>query len=129
METRIDSVCENADTFSNTRTKLIRAIIQRYHPGLTYLTDVDSHEDDYYGEWDERAGRLVFTTACDELTDEEMSFVVLHEIAHALTRDGHHQHRFYGVLTALVISEGISWPTAIRVEQVIPRLWESYLAS
>lgn len=120
------SVYGDTETLGDTRDALIRSLIQKYHPGLTYTTGSYAEEDDYYGEWSD-AGTLEFTTACDDLTDEEMSFVVLHEIAHALTHDGRHQQRFYGVLTALVISEGISWPTAIRVEQVIPLLWESYL--
>lgn len=116
-----------AEVIGDTRDGLIRSIIQKYHPGLSYTTGVSCDESDFFGEWDEDAGTLVFTTECDGLTDEEMAFVVLHEIAHALTHEGYHQARFYGVLTALVMSEGISWATAIRVEQVIPRLWEPYL--
>lgn len=125
----ISGIVSNLDgtILGNTRVGLIRSLVQKYHPGLSFCTDEPTEDDDYYGEWDEEAGMLVFTDACDDLTDEEMMFVVLHEIAHALTHDGCHQHRFYGVLTALVISEGVSWPTAIRVEQVIPRLWETYL--
>jgi len=113
----------------NTRDGLIRSIIQKYHPGLSYSTGVSCSEEAYYGEWDEDSEMLVFTTECDGLTDEEMAFVILHEIAHSLTRDGYHQSRFYGVLTALVMSEGVSWATAIRMEQVIPRLWEPYMLS
>src|SRR5690349_19884168 len=120
-----------SETLGDTRDGLIRSIIQRYHPGLTYTCGVEVEPDDtaYYGEWDEPTGGLVFTTECDTLTDEEMTFVVLHEIAHALVGGGYHQARFYGVLTALVISEGVSWQTAIRVEQVIPLLWEPHLMS
>lgn len=112
----------------DTKDGLIRCLIQKYHPGLTYTTGVPVGEEDslYYGEWDEDTGSLVFTTECDILSDEEMAYVVLHEIAHALAHDGRHQDRFYGVLTALVISEGVSWDTAIRIEELIPRLWERY---
>lgn len=110
------------------RTEFIQSVIDKYHPGLEFITGVSCDDEDFYGEWDESAGLLTFTTECDSLSDEEMAFVVLHEIAHALTCDGRHQSRFYGVLTALVISENIPWTTAIRVEQVIPLLWEIHLS-
>lgn len=124
------AVISDTAILGNTRDGLIRSIIQKYYPGLTYTTDVEVEHDDtpYYGEWHESGG-LIFTTECDTLCDEEMSFVVLHEIAHALCGDGYHQDRFYGILTALVIAEDISWPTAIKTEQMIPLLWEKYAVS
>lgn len=108
---------------------IIESLIEKYFPGLTYATGVPVDEDDnaYYGEWTEVGdGSLIFTTECDTLSDEEMTYVVLHEIAHALTDNGCHQHQFYGTLTALVIAEGVSWDTAIKIEELIPRLWEKY---
>lgn len=121
------TVVSDVEILGDTRDGLIRSLIQKYHPGLTYTTGVAVEEDDsaYYGEWDEGVG-LTFTTECDTLTDEEMAYVVLHEIAHALTNDGRHQDCFYGVLTALVRSEGVSWPVAIRIEELIPLLWVPY---
>lgn len=128
MET-VSGVSVSEVIIGDTRDGLIRSLIQKYHPGLTYTTGVPVGEDDdaYYGEWEESTNSLVFTTECDILNNDEMAFVVLHEIAHSLTHDGRHQDRFYGVLTALVKSEGVSWATAIRIEELIPRLWEPYL--
>lgn len=125
----MDTMLGVTEVVGDTRDGLIRSVIQRYHPGLTYITDAPCDEGEYFGEWSEDGGLLVFTTECNTLNDEEMAYVVLHEIAHALAHDGRHQERFYGVLTALVNSEGIPWPTAIRMEQVIPRLWEPHLSS
>lgn len=110
----------------STREGLILELVHKYHPGLKVITGVEVNPDDtdYYGEWEE--GRLTFTTECDSLDDEELTYVALHEIAHALTESGWHRDAFYGVLTALVLSEGIAWTTVISIEQVTPRLWEGY---
>ena len=124
-------VVVRGDTCYDTMDGLIRSLIQKYHPGLTYVTGVPVDEDDsaYYGEWSEDTNSLTFTDECDTLDTEELTYVVLHEISHALTGDGKHQERFYGVLTALVDAESVSWETAIRVEEMIPLLWERYLVS
>lgn len=108
----------------DTRDGLIRSIIQKYHTGLPYTSEVECEDGEYYGEWDSEAG-LVFTTECDTLSDEEMAYVVLHEIAHAFTGGGHNDN-FYGVLTALVIAESVPWPVAFKIEQLTPLIWESY---
>lgn len=114
----------SAEVVGDTRDGLIRSIIQKYHTGLPYVSNVACDDGEYYGEWDSEAG-LVFTDQCDTLTDEEMAYVVLHEVAHAFTGGGHNDN-FYGVLTALIMSEGVSWKTAFQIEQVTPRVWEPY---
>lgn len=108
----------------NNRHELIDGIISKYRPGLPYIVDVVCADDEFYGEWDAEDG-LIFTVECDDLTDAEFRYVVLHEIAHALTSGGHHDN-FYGVLTALVVAEQVDWDIAVRIEQIIPRLWESH---
>lgn len=117
-------VAANDFIVGDTREGLIRSIIQKYQPGLAYTTDAPCEPGEYYGEWDMDAG-LVFTSECVSLTDEEMAYVILHEIAHAFTGGGHSDN-FYGVLTALVIAENVTWKTAFRIEQVTPRIWEPY---
>ena len=112
-------------TIGNTRDGLIRSIIQKYYPGLSYTTDVPC-DGSFRGEWSEETQTLIFTTECDELNDEEMAYVVIHELAHAVSGGIGHNDRFYAVLTAFVKSEGISWETAFRIEEIVPLLWKPY---
>jgi hypothetical protein len=86
----------------------------------TELSFEESESD--YGEV--RDGRLILTSSWYSLDPIRQLYVVLHEVAHLRSPEGHNEV-FYQVLEELVIQYLIPWDIAREIEQVYPQSWKS----
>ena len=109
--------------------EIVEQLINRYCSGVSYTIDLNSED---YGEVEQNPLRISLGRPFLELTIEEQTYVVLHEIAHVL-RDGittekkavgHDDTFYYRYLIPLSKMHGISKKVCRDIEQIWPEEYE-----